>query len=322
VTVVDPLIPSPRAQRIAAGYLVLATVFWGCSFTWAKFVGDFANQRLGLPRNHPAGPIVIIGYRFILAAVAWFLLFPQARRGWTRVSIRRGLLLGVLMASGMVLQMLGLDRTTAPVSSFLTALTVLFVPVISMVRWLRSPTPIQWIGVALATVGIWMLTGASPTGFGVGEMLGLSCAIAFSFYLLAVNAIVPHDDPYRMTGAALLVTGLIAFGVSAALLARGGAMDWRLPIEFPVWPRLLLLAFLPTVASFGLLTFFQPKLDATQAALIYLCEPIFTAIYDYAETRHRMTGLAIAGAMLIILANVMVELLGRWRGRSRTDRVE
>jgi len=314
----EPLAPplaTPAQQRTATGFLILATVCWGCSFSWAKFIGDFANQRLGLAANHPAGPVLILGFRFTLAAILWFAVFPHARRAWSKRSFQRGVLLGVLMAIGMVLQMLGLDRTSPSVSAFLTALTVLFVPLISLARFFKSPSPVMWLGVVLATVGIWMMTGATPTGFGLGEALGVGCAIAFSVYLLAVNAIVPRDNPFRMTGLSMLVTGLLSFAVAGGLIVHsGGRMDWGLVLAGPAWPRLLLLVCFPTVAAFGILTHFQPRIDATRASLLYLFEPVFAAIYDYLENGRMLIPIALAGATLIIVANVLVELWSRRRG--------
>lgn len=309
---VEP-VSSPRTQRIATGYLILATVFWGCSFTWAKYLGDFANTRLGLPVNSAAGPIYVLAFRFTLAAMIWFVIFPQSRRGWTLRSLAGGTFLGLLQALGMFLQMLGLNLTAPAVSAFLTALTVLFVPIIVAVWSLRLPPWGIWVSVVLATVGIWMLTGTSAAGFGLGELLSLGCSFIFSFYLIGVNAIVPGDNPFRITGVSVLVTGLSAFIVLPFVLHRGGAMDWSIPLASNAWPRLLLLIVLPTVASFGILTFYQPKITATRASLLYLFEPIFTAVYDYADAGRTLTSFAMAGAGLIIVANVLVELAGHWK---------
>jgi drug/metabolite transporter (DMT)-like permease len=76
----------------------------------------------------------------------------------------------------------------------------------------------------------------------------------------------------------------------------------------PVWLNLALLVTCTTIGSFGLLNFFQPKVDPTRAALIYLVEPIFAASYAYVAAGHGLTTVGMAGAALILLANVVVEL--------------
>ncbi len=305
---------SSSTTRRTSLLLILATVFWGCSFTWAKHIGEVANATLGMGQNHPAGPVLMVGFRFTLAAVVWFALFPQSWRGWTFKSLGRGLIIASTMSAAMIAQMIGLDRTSAPVSAFLTALTVLFVPLMSVLFYFRSPSRVLWIGVALATAGIWLMTGATPGGFGLGEALGLACAILFSIEVLAVNALIPKDNAFRITGIMFLFTGLSSLAVAGFMLK--GNMAWTLPLHREVWPRLAALILLPTLCSYGILTFYQPKIDATRAAILYLFEPVFSAIYDYIETGRLLSFQQMLGATLIIVANLLVELWGAWWERN------
>ena len=66
---------------------------------------------------------------------------------------------------------------------------------------------------------------------------------------------------------------------------------------------------LVTVGAFGLQTHFQPHIDPTRAALLYLVEPIFASLYAWLATGRGLSPLAAAGAGLILIANVLVELI-------------
>ena len=81
----------------------------------------------------------------------------------------------------------------------------------------------------------------------------------------------------------------------------------------------LLLTILTTFGAYGLLNIYQPRVDPTRAALIYLVEPILAAIYSWIFAGERLTLIAIAGAALILLANGFVEL---WETRGRNARLE
>ena len=48
---------APAAQRTATLALLLATLFWGCGFTWAKAAGAAVNHLALLPPGAPLGPI-------------------------------------------------------------------------------------------------------------------------------------------------------------------------------------------------------------------------------------------------------------------------
>ncbi|HEV2295734.1 MAG TPA: DMT family transporter [Tepidisphaeraceae bacterium] len=303
---------SPNAtDRTPALALLAATLFWGFGFTWAKMGGEAVNAAMGLPDGAYVGPIFLLAWRFTIAAILWALLFRDARTGWTMRSALRGALLGGLLGTGLVLQHIGLDRTSEAVAAFLTALTIVFVPLLMTFVVRRPPTALQWGGVAVATVGVWLMTGATPTGFGVGELFGLSAAVVFSGFIISVNTIVPHENPARMALAQFAMTAVMT--TVACLLVHAGpdalAASPRVLSAPRVWLNAALLIGFTTIGSFGLLNFFQPRVDPTRAALIYLVEPIFAAGYAYLATgRAPTTPVEITGAVLILLANVVVEL--------------
>ena len=304
---------SEAEARRATIALLLATVLWGCGFTWAKAAGEAVHRVVGLPDGSPFGPIFVLGWRFTLAALAVFVVVPRARRGWTGRGAWRSAFVGLLLAVGLVLQHLGLDRTTEAVSAFLTSLTILFVPLILTLALGRPPAPVMWTGVVLATAGVWLMTGAAPTGFGAGEALGLGCAFMFSVYLLAVNAVARAEDAWRMTAGQFLVVGVMCFVTCIAFEGRSalhpGASIGVLASGPAVWRNVLLLTVFPTLGAFTLLNLYQPKLDPTRAALIYLLEPVVAAVYAWLAVGRTVGAIALAGAALILVANVLVEML-------------
>lgn len=298
---------------LAGAMLLLGTVFWGAGFTWAKASIDGANRAARLPHGALFGPLFTLGLRFGLGAIVWFALFPAARRGWTWKSAARAVGLGALLAAGLIVQHLGLDRTSEAVSAFLTSLTILFVPILVTLTARHPPRGVLWLGVIIAVVGVWMMTGAQPSGFGIGEILGLACSLAFALYILAVNKVVPNDSPWRMTGGQFLVVGLICM-VCAFLLPGGRnafrpATALRMVFAPDVTLNVLLLTVFATIGAFGLLTHFQPLVEPTRAALIYLFEPVVATIWAAAAAGHGLGRLAIIGASLILVANVLVEIL-------------
>jgi drug/metabolite transporter (DMT)-like permease len=219
-----------------------------------------------------------------------------------------------------VLQVLGLDRTTEAVSAFLTSLTIIWVPAIMTLCMRKPPRWWYWVGVALASWGIWLMTGAMPGGFGTGEVLGLACSIAFAFHIIALNSLVTRDSPWRMTGAQLLVVGLLALTICLILPdGRGDVMSahlWSTLSDRLVWINLLLLIAFPTIISFGIMSHFQPRVDPSRAALIYLMEPIFAGGYAWLAVGRALGPTELLGAGLILAANAVVEILGQRNGAS------
>src|SRR5436305_5847792 len=147
--------------RSATAALVLATLLWGCGFTWAKTAGETVNRLGGAGDGAPLGPVWVLVIRFFTAALLWLAVFPDARRGWNRGVIWRSVVLGTFLSIGMIVQHLGLDRTSEAVSAFLTSLTILFVPLIMTLVLGKPPPAPVWIAVSVAGAGVWLMTGAS-----------------------------------------------------------------------------------------------------------------------------------------------------------------
>lgn len=303
-----------RRERNASLALLLATVFWGCGFTWAKAAADAVHGGLGLSHGAAFGPLFILALRFLVAAGLIFACLPAARRGWGWASVGRVGWVGVWLTAGLALQHLGLDLTTEAVSAFLTSLTILFVPLLVTLALWRPPAPVLWLGVFMAAGGIWLMTGATPAGFGLGELLGLSCALAFSLYILAVNSAAAREDPWRLAAGQFFTVGFLC-ALACLFLPHGPSAPavFKLIAHRPIWLNTLLLVAFSTLVSFTLLNFFQPRIDPTRAALIYLIEPIFGAAYAWLITGRGLGQAGLAGAALILVANVIVELYSRRR---------
>jgi len=301
------------AVRFATLMLLLATVGWGLGFTWAKSAQEAVNQKLDLPPEAAVGPLLTVGVRYVLAGFLMLAVVGRSRRGWSRVGIARALSLGGLLGAATGLQHLGLGRTSEAVSAFLTSLTVLFVPLLMTVALRRPPSPLFWVAVALATAGIWLMTGATPTGFGLGEALGLTCALVFSIYLIAINALLPRDDPWRMAAGQFLVAGsmmlLICLLYDRGRRAMAPQALWELLQVSDIRVNLLLSMLFPTFLSFILMNLYQPRVDPMRVALIYLMEPVFAAAYAYVARGRSPGALGLTGALLILAANLFVERL-------------
>jgi drug/metabolite transporter (DMT)-like permease len=295
--------------------LLLATLAWAGSFTWSKAAGDGINQAAGLPSGALLGPILLLAWRFTTAGLLWLLVFPAARQGWTGRSLARVVVLGLLLWAGQTVQMLGLDRTSEAVNAFLTSLTVVFVPLLMVVIVKRPPAAVIWLPVSIAAVGIWLMTGATPDGFGAGEVLGLGCAVLFSAHMIALGEVGRRDSPWRMAAGQFLSVGL-ASAVTCLFVSRDSVSltlpgQWDMVISSGLWVYLVLLIIISTMTAFGLMFYFQPQIDPTRAALIYLAEPVFAALYAYMAVGRTLGTMALGGAGLILAANVLMELLER-----------
>ena len=305
-------IPADRARdsRRPVLALLLACAGWGGSFTWAKVIMAEINRACGLETSATLGVLVLLSWRFMLAGIIWMLIIPAARSGWSRASVARASLLSLPFILAMIAQQMSLTRISPAVNAFLTSLNVLFVPMIVACLLRRLPSPALSIAILLAVAGIWMLSNAGPAGVGIGEVLGVGCSLLFSIHIVLVNFILKRDNAARMMGGQMIVTGLAVLMVTLVIHPQSRSAG----ILFLPFTRRLMLDFsllvaISTLLAFGLMIVYQPKVDPTRAALIYLTEPVFAAAYAWVFAGDALSGKQIAGAGLIIGANSLVEWL-------------
>ena len=135
-----------RARAVATGLLVLLTAVWGSTFF---LIRDLVET---------VPPTDFLAVRFSIAAVLMLLIFwPHVRR------LRRhewvvGLGLGAVYGVAQLLQTVGLAHTDASVSGFITGTYVVLTPVFSALLLRERVPPSTWGAVALATVGLGVLS--------------------------------------------------------------------------------------------------------------------------------------------------------------------
>lgn len=306
------------AVRRAELMILLATVIFGVSFAIAKELGTAVNRAAGVEQS-ALGPMLVLAMRFSVAALVWGLVIRSSRTGWKPHGVKRGLIVGGLLTLGMVVQNVGLDYTSEAVSAFLTSLTVVFVPLAIWLIFGTRPSPTIYLGIALAIPGVWLMSGlgrAEGFSLGIGEVLGIACAVVFSFHLISINTFTPLETAPRMALAQFAVAGVACWLVVIGLGLRYPSFDYGVFQSVAWWRGIAVLVCGPTLIAFGLVTIYQPRISAVRAVLIYLLEPVFASIFAWFWNGSRMTPALILGGSLILIANATVELLPHWRNGS------
>jgi drug/metabolite transporter (DMT)-like permease len=254
--------------------LVIAAFFFGSTFVVVKdAVAD-------------AEPIPFLGARFLVAAAVMWLVARRAPRDPGVVGA--GIACGLALLAGYVFQTVGLQRTSATTSAFITYLLVVIVPVLSAVVLRRPPGLATVAGIALAIGGLALLTG---TGLRLrtGELLTVLCALAFAIHIVLLGVFAPRHDWRRLTAVQLTVVGL---GCAVPGVATGG---YRFSAS--VW----------VAVAFGLMTWAQRRVSPSRAGLLLMLEPVFAALLAI-RAGERFGGRAATGAALILLGVLLSEV--------------
>src|SRR3989442_1804257 len=193
-------------RRRADLTLLLATAMWGTSFVAVKTGLAYAT------------PLAFLAVRFGIAALLLapgtrFTPLPRGRELWG------GLLLGALVAVGFVSVTFGLLVTTPSRSAFIVAISSVLAPVIGFVVLSQRPGWLAAAALALAGVGMYLLTAPDSGGLNRGDLLTLVCALCFGGQIVAVSELSRHGDARRLVWMQIASTALVSAG-AAALFQR------------------------------------------------------------------------------------------------------
>ena len=203
----------------------------------------------------------------VLAPFAWRSLRTLPREGYVA-----GIGVGALLATAYGLQTAGLELTTVASTGFITGLYVVFTPLLALALFGTRVPRALWIGVALAVVGLLLLSGI-PGGSTVGNALVLGNAVFQSFQITAMERYAPRYDPRALTFLQM-ATSLVGFTLIAASLGQ-----LEVPHGRTVWGALLVTGLFAGALGYLIATWVQAQTTAARAALVFTLEAPFAALF-------------------------------------------
>jgi drug/metabolite transporter (DMT)-like permease len=283
------------SPMIASFALVGVTAVWGYSFLAVK--DAIASM-----------PVMdFLAWRFLAASVVMIALRPTCLRNVTRLELLRGVGLGTMLGLAYIAQTYGLRYTSVANSGFITGMFVVLTPVMSWILLRRKTNRTTWMVVALATVGLALLS-LNGWAVGIGELLTLVCAVLFAIHIVGLGEWSSQYKPYAFT---LLQIGAVAVISLIAAIHEGITV----PPDPGVWEAVVITGVLATALAFLVQTWAQSLVSATRAAVVMTMEPVFAGLFAVIIVGDQLTGRTLGGAACILAAMFIINLR---TGRSAT----
>lgn len=275
------------------------TVIWGSSFIIMKNISE----------DIPA--YAYLAMRFSVAAIILTCIFYKHLKGITLRSIIRGSLIGLLLYLGMMLQVLGLKTTSASNSAFITGLNVIMVPIISVLLLKKKPPINAIIGVFLASVGLFLLTGFQGNWI-IGDTLTLACALCFALQIIFIDKFASDMDIYHLALIGV-ASAAVFYLITWAGISFTSVNMHSIVFDSKVIITILYTGALGTAFGYGVQTIAQKYTTPTRTALILTCEPVFGAVFallvpDIYGKTESLTIQTILGSLLILSGMLITEL--------------
>ena len=284
---------SRRSLLLATAALLAVTACWGSTFF---LIHDLLER---------VPTLDFLAIRFAIASLTLILLAPRALGRLTPESRRQAVVLGCLYGGAQILQTAGLAETPASVSGFITGMYVVATPVFAALILRSRISGITWAAVAVATVGLAVLTlGGLSVGY--GEALIFVAAMIYALHIVGLGA---WSEPHQALGMSI-VQLLVITVICTLCTAPNGIV---LPTRLDDWLSILYMAVFAGAAAMIGQTWAQAHLPPTRAAIIMSMEPVFAALFAVLLGGESMTVRMVFGGLLVLAAMLMAELGPRRR---------
>ncbi len=277
--------------------LLLAALIWGAAFVAQKEAMEHM------------GPFTFIAARFGISAL---LVLPFALREGKKKPLPQKppyfdlALLGAAFCAGVILQQVGIERTSVTNAGFLTGLYVVFVPLICTLFY-KEVLPRRIFPAALMAIGgVWLLSGSTTSvldGFSAGDGFVLMCAAGFALQVVLVGRIMQKwQAPLRVCVYQYAIVTAVALTVAFAIESPSLQQ-----LHDALWPVLYAGAISGGVA-YTLQVVAQQYTPASDSAVLLSSEAVFAALFGWLMAGDRLSGSGWLGCLLITLAIIVVEI--------------
>ena len=185
---------SRRTTLLATAALLAMTACWGSTFFLIKDLLDRVPT------------LDFLAVRFAIASIVLLIAAPRAVARLSPETRKRAVVLGLLYGVAQILQTAGLAHTAASVSGFITGMYVVATPLFAALLLRTRITPLTWAAVALAAVGLGILT-LDGFAVGYGEAITLVAALLYALHIVGLGA---WSTPSEALGMSILQIVVIA----------------------------------------------------------------------------------------------------------------
>lgn len=289
-----------KKQLTGSLCLILATIIWGSSFVSQSvgmdYVGPFTFQAIRCCMAFVGLlPVIFLSDKIQRKKHGFIALFMD-KQLW-----KAAICCAIPLFAAVNLQQIGIVSTDAGKSAFLTAMYIIFVPLIGIILRKKTSQMIP-VSVMLAIVGLYFLSCFGATSVQIGDVYLLGCALAFAMQIIFVDKYASQVDPLRLN---CLQAGLASFGSQIMMLLTESPT--LAGIQGSWWP-MCYSGFLSMGIAFSLQIIGQKYLESSVASLIMSLESVFAVLCGWLLLNQMLTVWEGIGCCLVFIAVILAQI--------------
>lgn len=282
--------------------LLITALIWGSSFV-AQSVGmDYVGPFTFTAARSFIGGLVLIPVIFLMDKLRARESTPPPA-GDRRTLMVGGLLCGVVLFVASSFQQLGIAHgTSSGKAGFITALYILFVPIMGLFLKKRV-RPIIWLCVTMSIYGLYLLCVTDGLGsIRRSDLLVLICSVGFSAHIQIIDYFSPRADGVRLACIQFFICGILA--LVPTLIGEEPTIRSLLDAKMPI----LYAGVMSSGVAYTLQIIGQKYTSPTVASMIMSLESVFAVLAGIVILQQMPSPREILGCVIMFSAIVLAQL--------------
>lgn len=285
-----------RKRKLADLALIFITAIWGLSFPIMRNSLDYISE------------LSYLFYRFLFASVLLGIIFGKKYLTITKKEFFHGIILGGTLAGALGFTVIALNYTSASNVAFITGLNILIVPLISNIVFKNKIDFINKIGLGIAILGLFFISGSLELNFNFGDLLAFMCALCISAQIILTDYFTKTDHPIILGSLQINVATVVYF-----FLCLFTNIEFKFVLKPIVLFTIIVTGIAGTALAFVVQTCIQKYTEPSHVALIFILEPVFGAVFAMLIPNNEgdievISTIKVIGCILIILAMLITEI--------------
>lgn len=283
-----------------------------CALIWGT---SYIAQILGMQE---IGPLTFCASRYVVSATALLLLLavmgtrgdsPDVRglraaaekREERRKVLMHGAICGLALFSGSILQLVGMQGSTAGKAAFITATFIVIVPIYGIFTG-KIPSKTAVFAIFMSMGGLYLLSIKDGFSIERGDFIVFLGAFFWAAHIMACSVFVRTSDPLKLSAVQF---------VTVAVLSAAGALIVERPNFAAIsasWPPVIYAGLVCTCIAYTFQMAAQRWVSPLTTCIIMSMESVFAAIFGYLVFDEVLSARELIGCAVLFASTVVAQL--------------
>jgi O-acetylserine/cysteine efflux transporter len=290
-----------NSRRLIFLALIAAGILWGTTVPLSKVALAWM------------APGWLAFARFALAAAVLMV----ASRGRLRGAVSPAILVsgGIGYGGSVLLQNLGIERTSVTHAALLIGATPVLIAITAAALRHSTARPLAWAGFALSLAGVGFIASGQGSGSTLGgDGLVLAAQLVSAGFTVSQARLLRGRDPVAVTGLQLMAAAVMVLPIAAA-----SGLHMAGPVSGTAVLATLALVLAGTVGPTALFAFGQSRVTADVAGAFLNIEPLVGAVIGVALFADPLGPVQVGGGAAIVTGislSTLQVMRGQWLRRA------